>query len=331
MIRTCDKVTSRIEKPSTVDKVLNLLLSRVAPLVKNDRQYLKWKFRFSMGYPIDFDNPQTFYEKLQWLKLYNRKPEYSVLVDKYEVKKYVSNVIGDEYVIPTLGVWDKVEDIDWEKLPNQFVLKCTHDSGGIVICRDKSSFDKNKAIQRLSRSLKINYYWQNREWPYKNVQHRIIAEDLLDEGNGLSPKDYKVLTFNGKAKLIEVITGRFTDHLAQDIYDINWNKTNITQGSFGKVSDIVIERPQVFDEMIRLSEKLAKGIPHVRIDWYIVKGRLYFGEITFFDGSGFDPWDRYEDDLLMGSWITLPEIAKDPLAFRKGLGNEGIDMFYGRH
>lgn len=295
-----------VESQKIIDKVFNKLVTWFAPFINNDKTYLKWKYRFTMGYFFDIEKPKSFYEKLQWLKLYNHQPEYTTMVDKYAVKKYVADKIGERYIIPTLAVYDSSDEIDFDKLPNQFVLKCTHDSGGIVICKDKSKLNIKEAVDKLRKGLKKNFYWQTREWPYKNVKPRIIAEKYMEEDERPSLNDYKVLTFDGKVKLIEVHIGRYTKHHTQDFYDREWNKTSISQGSFGKVSDVIIERPALLDEMVRLSEILAENIPHVRIDWYIVENQLYFGEITFFDGSGFDSWDRYEDDLLMGSWITLP-------------------------
>ena len=256
---------------------------------------------------MDWNNPQTYNEKLQWLKLYNRKPEYSILVDKVRVKEWVESIIGKEYIIPNLGVWESVEDIEFQKLPNRFVLKCNHNSGlGMYICNDKKKMNIDEVKKDLKRGLAENYVLQNREWPYKNVPRKILAEEYLEDPVSSSLNDYKVMCFGGKVKLIEVHMGRNTDHHTQDFYDENWEKTSITQGQYGATSDIVLEKPSLFTKMKELSEKLSAGIPHVRVDWYIVNNRLYFGEMTFFDGSGFVPFDRFEDDLLLGSWIDCP-------------------------
>ena len=271
-----------------------------------DEQYVKLQFRAQVGKWPNLKNPETFNEKLQWLKLHDRKPIYTTMVDKYAVKKYVADLIGEEYIIPTLGVWDKFEDIDFDALPNQFVLKCTHDSGGLVICRDKDSLDKRKAKEKIERSLKRNYYWSGREWPYKDVKPRIIAEQYMkDDGEKEELSDYKVLCFNGEPKLIEVHRGRFGGGHTQDIYDLSWKKTKYYQPDV-PTSDEVMDKPVFAEEMISLSRKLSDGIPHVRVDWYYTNEHLYFSELTFYDGSGFDPF-MDNQDLEIGSWLVLPE------------------------
>ena len=271
-----------------------------------DEQYVKLQFRAQVGKWPNLKNPETFNEKLQWLKLHDRKPIYTTMVDKYAVKKYVADLIGEEYIIPTLGVWDKFEDIDFDALPNQFVLKCTHDSGGLVICRDKDSLDKRKAKEKIERSLKRNYYWSGREWPYKDVKPRIIAEQYMqDDGGKEELSDYKVLCFNGEPKLVEVHRGRFGGGHTQDFYDTDWNKTLFNQPDV-PMSDEVMDKPVFAEEMLMLSRKLSAGIPHVRVDWYYTNGHLYFSELTFFDSSGFDPF-MDDQDTEIGSWLVLPE------------------------
>ena len=286
----------------------------LASTVKNfgflmsDRKCLELMFRYKVGYSLNLDNPKTYNEKLQWLKLYYHRPELTMMVDKYAVKDFVAKSIGVQYVIPTLGVWNKTQEIDWDSLPSQFVLKTTNGggSGGVIICKEKETLDKDDTLKSLSKSLKYNIYRELKEWPYKNVKGRIIAEQYLEESGKESLNDYKVLCFDGKVKLIELHEGRFTAKHTQDFYDRDWNLTGITQGSYGEYNTNPSSKPILLDEMIRLSEVLAEGLPHVRVDWYIVDNRLYFGEMTFFDGSGLCPWDRYEDDLMLGSWITLP-------------------------
>lgn len=271
-----------------------------------DKLYLKIKFRLTMKKKLNLKNPQTFNEKLQWLKLYDRNPEYTKMVDKYEVRKYIAEKIGEEYLIPLLGVWDSFDELNFDALPDQFVLKCTHDSGGLVICKDKSQLNIDDARKKINKCLKRNYYWQNREWPYKNVKPRIIAEKFMVDsiqGDGLA--DYKVLCFNGAAKLIEFHLDRYGERHTQDIYDINWNKTTISQD--GYISDKIIEKPLQLDTVIELSQILAKGICHVRVDWYIIEEKVYFGEITFFDASGFSPFDDEKDDLYIGRLIDLEQ------------------------
>lgn len=288
----------------SITSLIYNLLSYILP----DKLFLSILFKRKMGYKLPWHNPQTYNEKLQWLKLYNRRPEYTMMVDKIEVKSWVSKMIGEEYIIPTIAIWDKADDIDLEKLPNQFVIKCNHNSGvGMFICKDKSELDINKVKSEVKRGLKENYYRLNREWPYKNVKRRVFAEKFMKEEGKSSLKDYKVMCFNGEVKLIELHEGRFTEEHTQVFYDRSWNKTSITQNGYGITDDKIVEKPILLDEMIRLSERLSNGIPHVRVDWYIINGHLFFGEMTFFDGSGLIPWDRIEDDRLMGSWIVLPK------------------------
>ena len=272
-----------------------------------DKLYLKLLFRCKMGYWMNFDNPQTFNEKLQWLKLYNRNPFYTTLVDKFSVKDFVGKKIGEEYIIPTLGVWNKADEIDFSKLPNQFVLKTTNGGGGdVVICKDKTLLDTKKIIERLNKYLKKNIYRESREFPYKNVKPRIIAENFISDGNE-SLIDYKVMCFDGEPRLIEVHEGRFKFH-TQDFYDAEWNHLPIIQGT--PLSGKIVEKPSCLNEMLAKSRQLANGMPHVRVDWYIAANRLLFGEMTFFDASGFDAFEPKEYEELMGSWITLPPQRK---------------------
>lgn len=265
-----------------------------------DKPYLKLVYFAKMGKKLNLDNPKTFNEKLQWLKLNDRKPEYSICVDKYAVRSYIAQTIGEKYLIPLIGVYDNVTEIDWDNLPKQFVLKCTHGTGSNIICLDKDKLDIKHAENMLKKWLSKNFYWYGREWPYKNVKPKIICETLLN-GNKI-PDDYKVLCFHGEAKLIEVHIDRFGNH-KQDFYDVNWNKSKISQGN---TTSLVYKKPLQLEEMVRLSEKIAADMYHVRIDWYIAEDKLYFGEITFYDGSGFTPFDNENDDYLLGSLIQLP-------------------------
>lgn len=270
----------------------------------DDEEYLKKIYKVRMGKDLNLDNPKTFNEKLQWLKLYDRKPEYTTMVDKYEVKKYVANIIGEEYIIPTLGIWDNVEDIELDKLPNQFVLKCTHDSGSIVICKDKSKLDFEEAKKKLKKGLGRNLFWYAREWPYKDVKPRIIAEKYLSSDREDDLSDYKVLCFHGEPKIIEVHMGRFNGEHTQDCYDKLWNKTNIEQYDLPNSKEL-IPKPLFLEEMLRLSMLLSKDIIHIRVDWYYTNNKLYFGELTFYDGCGYNQFCGDADELL-GSWIKLP-------------------------
>lgn len=268
-----------------------------------DESYLKIAFYCETGKKLDLKNPLTFNEKLQWIKLYDRKPEYVTYVDKYAVRDYIKRTIGDEYLIPLIGVYNTVDEIPWGELPNQFVLKCTHGSKSNIICTDKNTLDIANSKKQLAQWMKKNWYWYGREWPYKNLKPQIVCEEFISEDNKI-PNDYKIMCFNGKAKLIELHIDRFGDH-TQDFYDINWDKTGISQGNTR--SNKTIEKPSCLKEMLDYSEVLAKDTYHVRIDWYEVSGKLYFGEITLFDASGFDPFDNTEDNLMLGSWINLDQ------------------------
>ena len=272
-----------------------------------DELYLKLLFRFKMGYKLNLKNPKTFTEKLQWLKLYNRKPEYTTMVDKYAVKEYVAKIIGEEYIIPTLGVWDSFDDIDFSKLPQQFVLKTTHGGGGggVVICKDKKTFDREKARKILERSMKGDIYKSLREWPYKNVPKRIIAEKYVEDESGYL-RDYKVMCFNGLPKLVQMHMGRFNGIHTQDFYNCNWEKLD-TINQVGCVnSDMVLPKPQCLEKMLDLSSKLSEGLPQIRVDWYIIESNVYFGEMTFFDAGGFDDFIPESLNEVIGSWIELP-------------------------
>lgn len=270
-----------------------------------DSLYLKIRYRGQMQRRLDLTNPLTFNEKLQWLKLHNRVPEYTVMVDKYEVKEYVASKLGAEYIIPTLGVWETFDDIDFEKLPNQFVLKCTHDSGGLVICRDKGSFDYDSAKRKITKCLKSNYYYSGREWPYKNVKPRIIAEQYMTDSKQTQElTDYKIHCFNGVPKVILVCRDRFKN-MSEDFFDTKWEHIPVKRPLHHN-SDKPIERPDELDEMLRLAEKLGKDIPFSRIDFYTIDKKIYFGEITFFPASGMERFIPEKYEKIFGDWIVLP-------------------------
>ena len=274
----------------------------------SDEDFLKMQFKNVFGYPLDLENPKTYSEKLQWLKLYNRKPEYTMMVDKYEVKKYVASKIGEEHIIKTLGVWDHFDDIDFAQLPNQFVLKCTHDSGGLVICTDKSKLDLAAAKKKIEKSLKNDYYMQNREWPYKNVKRRIIAEEYMVDESGYELKDYKIFAFDGEAKAMFIASDRTNpnEETKFDFFDMDFNHLPFTNGHPNSKEWDKIKRPKGLDEMKKYAEILSKGLPEARIDFYDINGKVYFGEITFFHWSGFERFEPAEWDKKFGSWITLP-------------------------
>ena len=251
-------------------------------------------------------NPQTYNEKLQWLKLHDRKPEYSMMVDKYLVKDYVAKVLGYKYIIPTIGVWEAVDEIDWESLPKQFVLKWNHDSGSIVICKDKSILDIEKAKNELRRNEKGNGYWYGREWPYKNVKPRIIAEQYMEDEDG-ELKDYKFFCFDGEVKAMFVATDRFNpnEDTKFDFFDKDFNHLPFTNGHPNATRPI--KKPVNFELMKQLAGKLSKGCPHIRVDFYEINGRIYFGELTLYHWSGFVPFDPPVWDKTFGDWLKLSD------------------------
>lgn len=272
-----------------------------------DRFYLKIAYRIEMGKKLNLDHPQTFNEKLQWLKLYDRRPEYTRMVDKRGVKDYVSSRIGDEYLIPTLGVWENANEIDYDKLPEQFVLKCTHDSGGLFICKDKSKINKKKVGRKLNSCLTHNYYWGQREWPYKNVKPRIIAEQFMEDEKTKELRDYKFFCFDGIPQALFIASDRNsnTEETKFDFFDMDFNHLPFTNGHPNAKE--LPAKPMCFEKMKELAAQLSKGIPQVRVDFYEVNGKVYFGEMTFSHWSGFTPFVPEEWDYKFGDWIQLPE------------------------
>lgn len=272
-----------------------------------DAVYLKLVYRARIGRPLNLNSPKGFNEKLQWLKLYDRNPLYTKLVDKAEVKPWVAERIGWEHVVPTLGVWDSFDDIDFGALPERFVLKCTHDSGGLAICRDLSTFDMAAARRKIERSLANNYFWSGREWPYKDVRPRIIAEEYLDPaGEQVGLTDYKVMCFGGQARCEFTCTGRADGNLHVDFFDTEWNHMPFTRHYPN--ADVPPEAPERLKDMVAMAERLSEGMPFVRVDFYEVAGQFYFGEMTFYPGSGMEEFDPERWDEELGSWIELPEL-----------------------
>lgn len=269
----------------------------------SDKVFIRVKFYLNLGYWPNLKNPQTFNEKLQWLKLYNRNDILTTLVDKIEVKKYVANKIGEEYVIPTLEVYDSVADIKISKLPDKFVLKCNHNSGGLVISRNKKSFDLAQAKKTLSKALRLNYFKVGREWPYKNITPRILAETLLENGGNDLP-DYKFFCFNGKFRTCLVCVNRFGNGgLRMNFYDKDWNLLPFTR-QYDNIP-YEVKRPVTFEKMIKLAENLASNFQFVRVDFYSINEKIYFGEMTFFPGNGWAKFNPIEWDYKMGHWIKL--------------------------
>lgn len=279
------------------------VISNVIP----DKLYLKLMFQRRINKKLNLDNPKSYNEKLQWLKLNDRNPEYIKMVDKYEVRKYISEKIGGDYLIPLIGLYENFDDIDFENLPNQFVIKCTHDSGGIIICKDKSTFSISDAKKKINNNLKKNYYYHGREWAYKYIEPRIIIEKYMVDESATQLKDYKFFCFNGEPKAMFVATDRGID-TRFDFFDLDFNHLPFMQHY--KNSDKLIRKPAGFEKMVELARVLSEGIPHVRVDFYDINGKIYFGELTFFHFSGFEKFEPEEYDYIFGSWLDLPKASK---------------------
>ena len=271
-----------------------------------DKLYISLKYFYRFHKFPDLKDPKTYNEKLQWMKLNDHNELYHTLADKYEVKKYVEKLIGSEYIIKTLGVYDSFDEIDFDKLPDRFVLKCTHDSGGLVICKDKSSLDIENSRKIIESSLKTNYFYHSREWAYKDLKPRIIAEEYIETSKGDLP-DYKFFCFDGKARALYVATGRHTkEGVCFDFFDENFNHLPFYNSHPNTKHKI--DKPAGFEKMKELAEVLSAGMPHVRVDLYDIDGRIYFGEYTFYHMSGFQPFRPEEWDYTFGSWIDLDKI-----------------------
>lgn len=271
-----------------------------------DKWYLFFRFKNRVGYWPHLNHPRTFNEKLQWLKLNDRHAEYTKMVDKIDAKKYVASIIGDKYIIPTLGVWNSVDEIEWDKLPNQFVIKVSSDSGGIVVCKDKQKLDIEKSKEKLTNGWGKNYYVHNKEYPYRDLTPRIIAEEYKEDESGYELRDYKIFCFNGEPKILFVASDRQKagEDTKFDFFDLNWNHLPFTNGHPN--SKEFIAKPKNFEEMLEIAKKLSVGIPQVRIDLYNCNGQIYFGEITFFHWSGMTAFDPIEWDFKLGKMIKLP-------------------------
>lgn len=273
----------------------------------SDEEYLKRIYQVHMGVPLNLENPETFNEKLQWLKLYDRRPEYTVMADKYLVRDYIAKKLGGEYLIPLLGVWDDPAEIDFDKLPRQFVLKCNHNSGlGMCICRDKSTLDVKKVRAGLRKGLKEDYYLYGREWPYKDIPRKIVCEQYMSDSSGTQElTDYKFFCFNGKADSVMVCLDRFSGDTKFYFFDRNWTLLPLNIRGKNAPKGFTVPKPVCMDEMFEIAGKLSAGIPFVRVDLYECNGKIYFGELTFFPQSGFDANLLREADVYYGSLIHL--------------------------
>lgn len=276
-----------------------------------DKQYLKFAYRAHMGDKLDLDNPKSFNEKIQWLKLYDRKHIYTTMVDKQTVKEYAGALVGKELIIPTIGLWSEPDQIELSKLPDQFVLKCTHDTGSIIICKGKQNFDFEKAKKELQKHLKKSMYWLGREWPYKNVVPQIIAEPYLEDDIAKELPDYKIHCFNGEPKVILVCQDRYSrDGLTEDFFDTKWKHLDVRRPGV-KNAESPIPCPIELETMLEKSQILAKGLPFIRVDFYIVNHHVYLGELTFFPAGGFQKFVPDSFDRQMGEWIDIDTIRKN--------------------
>lgn len=291
-----------VEDPSIIIRALNKvgLLNWIS-----DTNYVKWRYRIQHNQSLDLENPKTFNEKLQWLKLNYHNPEYVPLVDKIQVREHISNLVGDEYLIPLIGVWENANDIDWDLMPDKFVLKCSHDSGSVIVCTDKSTFDKKAAITTLNKALGRNYYYAGREWPYKFVKPKVMAEKFLETSEKDELRDYRFFCFEGEPKFISVDTNiNNKSKTRRNLYDLNWNLLD-AEITYKKDLNNSLDKPNKLDEMIEISKKLSESLPHVRIDLYNIDDEIYFGEYTFYHQSGLGIIRPNEFDLKLGSWINL--------------------------
>lgn len=274
-----------------------------------DKLYVQLYYFAKFKKFVDFENPKTFNEKINWLKLYNINPKYTKMVDKYEAKEYVKNIIGEKYIIPTLGVWDSFDMIDFNKLPNQFILKCTHDSESFVICHNKKHFNIDEAKKIISEGMKYNFFYIGREYPYKNIKPRVIVEKYMKDSSTKELRDYKFFCFNGKVKFFKVDFDRFINHRA-NYYDTDLNLLDIGECAYPPDPNKEIDFPQNIKDMIPLAEKISKNFPFLRVDFYSINNKIYFGEITFFPASGFGKFTNEEWDLKLGSYIDLSNIER---------------------
>ena len=270
-----------------------------------DKIYLKIKYKLIMGKKLNLKNPVTFNEKLQWLKLYDRNSDYTIMVDKSLAKDYVGNIIGSDKIINTLGVYDKFDDIDFNTLPEKFVIKPTHTSGDVFICKDKSKIDMKQLKKKTKKWLKRNYYKVHREWPYKDIKRKLIVEEFMADSKQEDLVDYKVMCFNGEPKIIFTCTDRFESNLKVTFFDKKWEQLPCSRHY--PASEKKIDKPYNFDLMLELSKKLSKDITFVRVDWYEINNKLYFGELTFYPGSGYEEFNPEIWDERIGQLITLRE------------------------
>ena len=287
---------------------MNTILYNLSKCIP-DKIYLQLKYYMHFHKFIDFRNPKTFNEKINWLKLKNRRPEYTQMVDKYAVRKYIAEQLGDEYLIPLLGVWDDPHEIDFDKLPNQFVLKWNHDSGSVVICKDKTKLNITETVAMLASKKSHNGYWYGREWPYKDVPRKIIAEKYMtDSADSSDFTDYKFFCFNGYVDCVMVCLERSSGDTKFYFFDKDWNLKRLNIRGKNAPEGFTIPKPNQMDKMFEVAAKLSEGLPFARVDLYQSNDHIYFGEITFFPDSGFDANLLPETDKYFGDLIRLEDV-----------------------
>lgn len=296
------KIIKAIKNPK---KILIYLASK--GIIKyDDRKYLEYEYYEKMGKKLNLDNPQKYSEKLQWLKLYDHNPLYTKMVDKYESKSYVKEKVGEQYIVKTYGIYDNFDEIDFNKLPNKFIMKCTHDSGGTFICKDKMNFNYKKAKKVIKKCLKRKYFYLHREWPYKNVKPRIIIEELLENKNSKDLLEYNFFMFNGKPEFFMLCYGDKRTNRYNDYYDMDCKRLNIKLDYM--TSDNNITKPKNFDKMVEISKKLSANIPSLRVDLYVCNNKIYVGELTFFHWAGFTNFEPQKYDLYYGKKLDITGI-----------------------
>lgn len=274
-----------------------------------DKIYLKWKYKLIIGKKLDLDNPKLLSEKLQWLKLYNRKNIYTQMVDKYEARDYIKNRVDEKYLIPVIGVYDNFDDINFDKLPSKFVMKCTHDSGGLVICKNKNNLNIAAARKKINKCLKRKYFYVHREWPYKNVKPRIVIEKLLENKNKEDLIEYNFFCFDGKPKIISVCHGDKEKNRYNDFYDINFKKLQLK--CIYNTSDKIFEKPNKLKEMINIAVLLSKDIPCLRVDLYLCNNKIYVGELTFSHFAGFTQFEPQKYETILGNYIKIKDLNNE--------------------
>lgn len=271
-----------------------------------DKVYLSLIYAIRMKKIMNWNNPKSFSEKLQWMKVYDHNPLYTKLVDKYEMKEYVDQMIGPGHTVPTLGIWESVNEVDFSKLPERFVIKGTHDSGSVIICKDRSTFDEKRTRTKLQNSLDTNLYYLSREWPYKHVPHRIIAEEYMESKDKSTLTEYKLFCFDGEVKMVLVCKGlAHSNQRTNDFCDLNLDRYPFTSLFPNSQGDL--KKPEQYDELLQYASVLSKGLPEVRVDAYVFDDKIYFGELTFFHNSGIRRFEPDEWDYKIGEWVKLPQ------------------------